>query len=106
MSVAGPIPSAPLGSFYISATQSLVSAWATTVDASQGYPRAGVDIGGGLHVSVLDGTTYRYASVYQHPTLSMWAYLSDATTVAALAATAGKPIPTQLDATWIGAITV
>ena len=43
------------------------------VNARLGYPKAGVDIGGGLHATALQSMTTSHASVRAHPTLSLWA---------------------------------
>jgi len=47
------------------------------IDVKQGYPRDGVDIGGGIHASKAEGRTYHQAGTLKHPTLSTAAYLDD-----------------------------
>lgn len=73
----------------------------STVDVARGYPKAGVNVGGGIHVSPLF-VTVTHDHVYQHPTLSLWAYVSDAVTSVALAAFGGLPVAAALDVTWVG----
>lgn len=101
-----PSPTAPGGNYYVTGTQATAQAWSATVDAAQGYPKAGTDVGGGIHVPPDQSVTQRYGPTYQHPTLSQWAYLADAVTIAALLATAGKPVPIALDVTWVGATAI
>lgn len=91
---------------YIFASLAAAQACAPVVDAAQGYPRAGVEVGGGAHVKDVSGgpfVTATYAQPIKHPTLAQWAYLADAVTTPALApqaATLGLPAPVPLDATW------
>jgi hypothetical protein len=92
----------PGGSYYVTPIQATALAWAASVDTAQGYPKAGVDIGGGVHVPPAQSLTVRYAGIYQHPTLPLWAYLSDAITSPAITSLL-PPIPVALDATWAGA---
>lgn len=57
-----------------------LGAWrrARAIAALLGYPRVGVNVGGGVHARALDRLTVRHAYVVKHPTLSRWAVLADA----------------------------
>lgn len=95
---------------YIFSTQAGAQACQTQVDAALGYPKAGVEVGGGIHVKDPNTggpfVTQTYNNVLKHPTLAEWAYPTDATATAILAPNAvalGLPAPTALDSTWTGA---
>lgn len=45
------------------------------VDNRLGYPIAGTDGGGGIHVPPALSVTNHHAAVYKHPTLSQWAFI-------------------------------
>lgn len=47
------------------------------LDSAMGYPRPGVDVGGGVHAPVEVGTTKTCTSVVRHSTKSEWAMLVD-----------------------------
>jgi len=64
------------GIVYLS--QAPADAQSTSVDVALGYPRDGVDVGGGIHCTPAQSRTYRHAQVIQHPTLLQWAYPVDA----------------------------
>jgi hypothetical protein len=64
------------GLVYLS--QAPADAQSASVDAALGYPRDGVDIGGGVHCTPAQSRTVRHAQVIQHPTLAQWAYPIDA----------------------------
>jgi hypothetical protein len=100
------VPPQPGGNWYVTSTQANASSWASTVDTAQGYPKAGVNIGGGQHCSVAEGTTKHYGPSLQHPTLQLWAYISDSTTVPLLVGATALPVPAALDSTWVGATAV
>lgn len=72
------------------------------VDAALGYPKAGLDIGGGIHVAPALSMTVRHNQVLEKPvTKDAWAYPSDA--ISTVAKTPPKP-PETLDASWDGAV--
>lgn len=81
----------------------------TDIDTKQGYPRDGVNIGGGIHASAAEGRTYHQAGVLPNPKDATAAYLDD-TAVGddttggkqAVAKPAGSVV-TQLDAAWFPA---
>lgn len=80
--------------------QASASALQSAVDAQLGLPKAGVNVGGGIHVTPLF-VTLTYAQPIQNKSSLQWAYLADPTTQAALAAAAvAAPAPVALDATW------
>lgn len=85
--------------------QPTVAAFAAAIDADFGYPKDGVRMGGGIHVSRAEGRTTRYAATLRHPTLNRWAYPEDPVVVGK---EARVPVPggasrQTLDATWDGA---
>lgn len=98
-------------------TRAQVLATAALVDKSLGYPKPGIDIGGGAHVPPAQSITTTYETPIQHPvTLTLWAYPVDATVNAAatapslstaeqsqLSTTVASAAP--LDATWTPATT-
>lgn len=91
---------------YVFASLPAAQACVPVVDAAQGYPKAGVEVGGGLHVKDAGGgpfVTQTYWVPLKHPTLAQWAYLADGVTTPLLAPNAvalGLPVPISLDATW------
>jgi hypothetical protein len=91
---------------YVFGALAAAQACAPVVDAQQGYPRPGVEVGGGAHVKDAGGgpfVTATYAVPIKHPTLAQWAYLADAISTPALtpqAVALSLPAPTSLDATW------
>lgn len=77
------------------------------VDAAQGYPKDGIDIGGGIHASKAESRTYHQANVMKHPVNAVWAYLDD-TTIGDAKGVA-KPVGATvqvLDATWFPAAVI
>lgn len=85
------------------------------VDGALSYPMPGVDVGGGRHATVEEGTTVHYGYILEHPDGTRWAHPSDDTIDAAVAGFSahqqggGKgggqssltpPAPEELDATW------
>ena len=87
---------------YVFTTHAAAQACATPVDAACGYPCAGTNIGGGVHV-VPTFVTQTYAVPIAHPTLPLWAYPADAVTMPVLgpmATALALPAATTLDATW------
>lgn len=85
---------------YVTASQATATSWQGTVDGNMGYPKAGVDIGGGVHAPPDQSVTTTYAVPFKHPVLSQWAYLSDAVTDGVLIARNGVPAPAQLAQGW------
>jgi hypothetical protein len=99
--VALPTPIAEIA--YVFPTLAAAQACIPIVDASLGYPKAGVNVGGGIHVSPLF-VTLTYATVLAHPTLPEFAYPADAVSTPILVpktAQLGLPATTQLDTSWI-----
>jgi hypothetical protein len=95
---------------YIFSTQAGAQACQTAVDSALGYPKVGIEVGGGIHVKDPNTggpfVTQTYAQVLKHPTLPQYAYPADATSTGILSPNAvslGLPAPTALDATWNGA---
>jgi len=87
---------------YVFASQAAAQACADAVDAQLGYPKAGTNVGSGVHVAPAF-VTQTYQTVIAHPTLALWAYPSDAVNGPALAANAitlSLPTVQTLDATW------
>lgn len=77
----------------VCSTQAAAQALSDAVDAALGYPRAGVDIGGGVHAPASQSVTARYSYIIQHPTQPLWGYMVDgvpAPTLAVLAAPAAQ----------------
>jgi len=75
-------------------------------DTRLGYPKPGVDIGGGVHVPPAQSSTVHEAPVLKHRTLTQWAFLSTPN-VQAILPTVKADLPavtigtaTALDATW------
>lgn len=58
-------------------TQLKADTFSATIDTRLGYPKFGVDIGGGIHLPRNASRTLRHAGVFKHPTLSLWAYTDD-----------------------------
>lgn len=85
------------------ATQAEADAYAAKVDAAYGYPKPGVNVGGGIHVPAEQSRTLRHDNVLEKPvTKDAWAYPVDAAVLAKEPAPAGKTA-TTLDASWDGA---
>ena len=89
--------------YYVFTDQTKANALPPIVDARQGYPKAGVNVGGGIHVTPTF-VTQTYAQVLANPTTgTSWAYPADAVVVPVVgpsAITLGLPAPAALDATW------
>ncbi len=83
--------------------QSDADGYSSAIDAKLGYPKPGVDIGGGIHAPPAQSVTVRYGAVQKHPTLALWAYPDDAAVVAAAIALPIGAVVQVLDATWIPA---
>jgi hypothetical protein len=75
-------------------------AYATQVDAAMGYPRDGVDVGGGIHVPLEMGRTMSHADLRVHPVLRQWAYpVDDPEVLRRVPAPEGRT-PIDLPADW------
>lgn len=91
---------------YIFALQTDAQSFQAKCDQVLGYPKPGVDIGGGTHVPPAESVTTHEADVRKHPTLSQWAHQSTPNVDGALATVkAGLPgltvtAPVTLDSTW------
>ena len=77
---------------------------AAALDTHYGYPLAGTNVGGGLHL-VPPTVTTTYAGILQHPTLAHWALVIPQSQTAAIQLVlvqAGivAPNATTLDGTW------
>lgn len=83
-------------------TKPEADAYSAKVDTAFGYPKPGVDIGGGIHAPAALSVTTRQADVLEKPTKDAYAYPVDAASLAKEPAPAGKP-PVTLDASWDGA---
>lgn len=72
------------------------------VDAEYSYPRAGVRVGGGIHVGLILGRTARYGAVMKHPVLARWSYPDDPAVVEKRPRIPlpGGAVSQALDATW------
>jgi len=83
------------------------TAYRAATDAAAGYPRDGVDIGGGIHASVVQSRTFHQGNVLPHPTLALAAVIPwDATMIAlAVAPPAGATVQI-MDATWIPVVAI
>lgn len=81
-------------------TRADADAYSAAVDARLGYPKPGIDVGGGKHVPPPQSATARYGDVQKHPTLAQWAYPSDPVVTAAAVALPGGAVVQPLDATW------
>lgn len=88
-------------------TQIDANKYQSDVDVAQGYPKDGVDIGGGVHASKAESRTYHQAIVMKHPTTSSWAYLDD-TTIGDAKGVVKPPgsMMQVLDATWFPVVAV
>jgi hypothetical protein len=87
---------------YIFTTLAGAQAVGAVVDPALGYPKAGVNVGGGVHVTPLF-VTQTYWIPIKHPTLTQWAYISDGNVdpiVAANLVALGSPVSVVLPATW------
>lgn len=74
-----------------------------------GYPKDGVNVGGGRHVDAATGRTYRHAQWFKHPTLPSWAHPTDpvidglnsrSTTIDGQLITVNTALAVTLDGTW------
>lgn len=92
----------PTGPYYVATSLSQAQAWATAVDAQQGYPRAGVFALAGPFQPATPFVTQTYSEILQHPTLSQWAYPSNSVTDAVLVGTNGLPAAAALTTDWGG----
>lgn len=86
--------------------QADANGYSAAVDAKLGYPKPGVDIGGGIHVPPAQSVTVRYGNVFPHPTLPQWMY-PDNPTQPSVEPNVTKQVPVPvtaseqtIDATW------
>jgi hypothetical protein len=91
-------------SYYVFTTvQDAAFKVAAAVDEAGGYPRAGTDIGGGVHVPPDASITTGYAAVLQHPSGAKWAIQADGVVTPIVGPNAiqyGLPVAAPLDGTW------
>jgi hypothetical protein len=94
-----------VGSSAYVTTQTIAQSCVAPVDSNQGYPKAGVEIGAGVHVKDSGGgpfVTQTYAAPLQSfATALQWGYPADAVTtpvLTPLATSLGLPAPTALTA--------
>ena len=92
---------------YTFADLATATTFRNALDVQLGYPKPGIDVGGGVHAPPAQSVTPHYAGVLKHPTLATCAILSDATitpvvTAAANALAVAVPVSTALDGTWTG----
>jgi hypothetical protein len=71
--------------------------YAAAVDKHMGYPKAGTNVGGGIHAPAELGMTLRYGDVRKHPKDELWAYPDPGLTDLPLPAGAVK---SELDDSW------
>lgn len=90
------------------ATSADAKAVAAQIDTQMGYPRPGVDVGGGVHVPPTASVTRRYADVMASGDKSQYAVLCDEKLAPVLAAVKGAvksvavpdPVEVAMDDTW------
>lgn len=74
-------------------------------DARLGYPKPGVDVGGGRHAAPTVSVTIRASDVLKHPTLPQWAYPESDEVVSARAVVGLRGgVEQALDTTWFPAV--
>lgn len=89
--------------YYLFATADAAFAVAIRVNEAGGYPRAGIDVGGGIHAPAAQTKTTGYADVLKHPTLAQWSYPADPfvkSVVGPTAVSLGAIDAGPLDPTW------
>jgi hypothetical protein len=84
---------------YVFATQALADLARAEIDKVEGYPRAGVDVGGGVHVRPTF-VTITHCLARKHPTLAQWVVLDDEKVRTAIDGKSGIPSAIDLDVTW------
>lgn len=94
--------SPPTGPYYVASSLAAAQAWASAVDAKQGYPRAGVFAAPGPFQPATPFVTQTYSEILVHPSLQQWAYPSDPVTDAALVGANALPAASPLSADWAG----
>lgn len=89
---------------YVYTTQAAAAALAPVVDASLGLPKAGVDVGGGIHVPLAQSVTTTYFKPIQNFANALqWAYVADGVVTPIVGPNAvplNLPAPTTLLSTW------
>lgn len=83
-------------------SQSDANSFAAAVDAKLGYPRTGVNVGGGVHGPNV--TTQRHSDVLPHPTLPQWAYVAYDATAQGVVNAAVNPVPIPVTGTVVAAL--
>lgn len=99
---AGQVEASALNYYVFTATVAAFRV-AAAVDEAGGYPKAGIDIGGGVHVPPDASVTTGYAAVLQHPSGTKWAYQADSVVVPIVGPNAIQydlGVAAPLDATW------
>jgi hypothetical protein len=61
-------------SHIIFTSQKAADDYSAAVDKRMGYPKAGTNVGGGIHAPTEQGMTLRYGDVRKHPKDELWAY--------------------------------
>jgi hypothetical protein len=98
-----------MGNAYVFSLKTDGQSFQTAVNAKLGYPKAGVNAGGGVHCSVAEATTQRESDLLQHPTLTLFAHFESPAvdgvlpSVKASIPTVTVGAPVALDNTWVGA---
>lgn len=95
----GPVGGCDMARGYVFGSRAAADSARTTIDTAEGYPKAGVDVGGGRHVSPTF-VTQTHCQPVKHPTLNEWAVLQDSRVTAAIDGRPGIPAATDLDAGW------
>lgn len=107
--MAGGVAIPGASSYWVFTSQAQVLALRSAVDAAMGFPKAGVDVGGGIHAPPAETQTVHYmGTVANGPagSATAWAYPVDANNSAAVAQCGTQTAPgvsdPTLDATWSG----
>jgi hypothetical protein len=85
------------------ATQAAANGFSAAVDARLGYPKAGVNVGPGVHAPPNESVTVRHGGVTKHPARASWRYTLDAPVQAERGRGLGLPggaTEEDLDETW------
>jgi len=89
---------------YVFPTQAGAAACASEVDSTVGYPKPGINVGGGTHVPPAQSVTQTYFVPIQNAANALqWAYIADSVTmpiVAPNAVSLNLPAPTAIAVTW------
>ena len=91
------------GIVFPSASLAAATALRAAYDAAFGYPKAGVDVGGGRHALSTDSVTVTCAAILMHPTLPQVAIQESAEMIGKRSTVGvGAGAEQALDATWFG----